>query len=146
MQSLHLILAAEHGTLKQLFAQFQNCLHTDGPRALPPLQEFAEALARHFRNEELLLFPVFERKIRVTMLGPTPLLRAEHWRIAERVDELRDNVARNAPNSEAAASALNDALTEHFDKEELVFYPALDHMLTQDEQLEVTGAMTGVER
>ncbi len=94
-------------------------------------QKFAAAMDRHFRMEEDVLFPAFERTTGMVGMGPTVVMRAEH-------EQMR-GVLRTMAG--CAASGDYEGLLDHGDtllmliqqhnvKEEGILYPMAQQHLT----------------
>jgi uncharacterized protein (DUF2249 family)/hemerythrin-like domain-containing protein len=95
---------------------------------------FAGGLRRHIRFEEEILFPRFEAEAGLDgSFGPTAVMRMEHGEILL----LLDATAAAIGDPDSAVVSLrrrfHDVMGEHNEKEELVLYPGLEHMIGPDE-------------
>jgi hemerythrin-like domain-containing protein len=97
-------------------------------------EAFEQALTRHIRIEEQVLFPLFETRIGI-MGGPTETLRQEHREIQHAAALMRAAIARNDVDAFRDACAfLQGALAPHHSKEEHVLYPTTDRALSDAER------------
>lgn len=144
MPGIQTAFAADHDRLDKLFSHFLAWKWTDMPRAREAFKEFKVGLQRHIVWEEQILFPRFEEKTGITEGGPTAVMRAEHQRIGEILEAIHQKVQRQDPNSDAEEGRLLETLGAHNEKEEMVLYPALDRLLSDDEKTEVFEAMERV--
>jgi regulator of cell morphogenesis and NO signaling len=142
--SIRTIFAEDHDRLDGLFARFRDWKHADYPVAKQAFRDFKFGLQRHIVWEEQILFPLFEQKTGRRDTGPTEVMRREHRLIGERLEALHDKVRQNDPESDAEEQALREALEVHHGKEELVLYPALDRLLTDEEKQTAAEAMARV--
>lgn len=106
-------------------------------RARKAYRGFDEALARHFRIEEELVFPLF--KVKAGLLGgPTAALSAEHGDIRQAVGIMRAALDRRDPGAfHDGLRFLRGILPDHDAKEEHVLLPTLDSVLTERERAAV---------
>ncbi len=144
VQSISALFAEDHDHLDGLLASFRQKKFENYAEAKPFFREFKFGLQRHIVWEETILFPLFEQKTRLYHTGPTEVMRAEHRRIGACLEALHEKVRRQDPESEAEEAALLGALDVHNQKEELVLYPALDRMLSDEEKQAVVEAMARV--
>jgi iron-sulfur cluster repair protein YtfE (RIC family) len=94
---------------------------------------FQHGLERHMRFEERLVFPVFEMRGRLPHGGPTSVLLAEHRQISALVHEIAQVLASGGSAIEERRKTLDDALADHQRKEETIFYPWTDRLLSDGE-------------
>jgi iron-sulfur cluster repair protein YtfE (RIC family) len=142
--SIRTFFADDHDRLNDLFKRFRERKRADYADARLSFREFKFGLQRHIIWEEQILSPLFEQKTGLRDTGPTELKHREHRLIEERLEALHDKVRRNDPESDAEEQALREALEAHNQKEEQVFYPALDRLLTDAEKQAVAEAMARV--
>lgn len=121
------VMTRDHKDCDESFVQAETAARNgDWPGAAAALDDFREALERHFRVEEEALFPAFERTTGMTE-GPTAVMRAEHADMRELIDQLRSAVAaRDADELAGVAETLNMIMQQHNVKEEQVLYALLD--------------------
>jgi iron-sulfur cluster repair protein YtfE (RIC family) len=140
-ESIRPYFVMDHDRLDAAFAKFRRMKHSHFAAARESFREFKVGLERHIAWEEQILFPLFERKTGLTGHGPTAVLRLEHQRIGECLEALHRKVQNRDADSDAEEQALLQALAAHNEKEERILYPALDHLTSQDEKMEVFTAM-----
>ncbi len=99
----------------------------------------AERLERHMQWEEEVLFPAVEGKMPELAHGPGRVMRLEHTDIRAHLRTVRHELA-TAALDETARQAIRGALrtaesvlAEHNEKEETVYYPLCDSLLTSEE-------------
>ena len=142
--SVQTSFAADHDRLDELFVQFQKIKRSDYAKAKEFFKQFKFGLQRHIVWEENILFPLFESKTGLFRTGPTEVMRQEHRRIGELLEAIHQKVQRQDPDSDAEERALLAALSEHNQKEEVVLYPALDRLTTEEARTEAFTAMEHV--
>ena len=92
----------------------------------------------HFKKEEDILFPEFERTTGITM-GPTQVMRVEHAQARELLERMRSALeGRDKKNFLAVADTLMILLQQHNMKEEQILYPMCDQYL---DSLELVNRM-----
>ncbi len=128
-------LAWDHGRLESLEAlAFGARLAGDFATALVEYGRFARGLERHVRFEDEVLFPRFEAESGLdAALGPTAVMRREHGEILL----LLESTAAAIGDPDAPVVSLrrrfHEVICEHSEKEELVLYPGLDHLIGPEE-------------
>jgi len=96
--------------------------------------QFARGLTRHIAIEEEVVFPIFEDRADLPRsAGPTAVMREEHRRIRQRLDEIDGAIGDAAGEVERSRGELRDLLESHNLKEERVLYPAVDALLSDEE-------------
>jgi iron-sulfur cluster repair protein YtfE (RIC family) len=143
VSSIQSAFATDHDRLDGLFTDFQHWKWSDYPRAKACFKEFKFGLQRHIVWEESILFPLFEQKTGMVQSGPTVVMRAEHRLIGDWLEAIHKKVQKQDPNSDVEEQALLEALAAHNQKEEIVLYPALDRLLSDEEK---TVAFTAIEQ
>jgi iron-sulfur cluster repair protein YtfE (RIC family) len=95
---------------------------------------FASGLSRHIAAEENLVFPLLEERAGLPpSVGPTAVMRDEHRRIRELIEEIDGAIGDAAGEVDAPRRALRELLALHNLKEERVLYPAVDSVLSEGE-------------
>lgn len=142
-QTVAAVLEAEHRWIDERFAQFQQGLEA-GRADAGPYEEAATKLHRHIYLEEEMLFPHVETR---GLAGPTTVMVMEHGEICRQLDAVRDLLASGAAASQVLEvfGALRGLLEEHNAKEEQIFYPASDQLLTAEELSEVLAQVEDAE-
>jgi iron-sulfur cluster repair protein YtfE (RIC family) len=93
------------------------------------LQAFEEALERHLRREEHVLFPAVENA-HGGPLGPTHMMRMEHRGMRDLLLQMHEALDRaDGEELDAASETLRIMLQQHNLKEEGVLYPMADRLL-----------------
>src|SRR5262249_489017 len=142
--SVQTTFAADHDRLDELFVQFQKTKRADYAKAKEFFKQFKFGLQRHIVWEESILFPLFEQKTGMYGTGPTEVMRQEHRRIGELLEAIHKKVQQQDPNSDAEEQALLEALSVHNQKEEMVLYPTLDRVTSDEDRTEAFTAMENV--
>jgi iron-sulfur cluster repair protein YtfE (RIC family) len=116
----------------------------DWPAAQAAFARYRQSMERLMGMEDDVLFPAYERQSGKEQ-GPTRVLRFEHARLRELLDELEGALARaDAPASGALRGRLAVSLHEHWQKEERLMFPMADELLAGEarrltEQLRCLG-------
>jgi uncharacterized protein (DUF2249 family)/hemerythrin-like domain-containing protein len=96
--------------------------------------DFAHGLRRHIDFEEKILFPEFDSRCRLMQEdGPTAVMRAEHRAILAILQIMERQIDDPEAPIELARIELRQIQRDHDLKEEQIFYPALDRVLTAEE-------------
>lgn len=117
----------------------QRPVEDNAPLLAKAFYNLEERLERHMRWEEGVLFPAIEAKAPDLAHGPGRIMRLEHGEIRSCLQKAR--AVFEAPESgDEATQAIRSALkttaallAEHNEKEETVYYPLCDHLLTAEE-------------
>lgn len=137
--SINSFLTEDHHRLDDLLEGFQVWKDNDHAKAKELLAQFMSALHRHLRWEEDVLFPMFEQKTGQT--GLTRTLFGEHQEIRQWLEALAEKVDQNDPDSSYEEKSLVEELGGHNAREEYALYPELDKLLSEEERVQVFGAM-----
>lgn len=128
------VLDGEHAHLSQLFERACDaCEQGLLAEAWLALGAFRRELLRHMRMEEDLVFPTFEICTGLPTAGPTGTMRAEHEDIRCRLEQLVLALEEGHETSELQLS-LGRMLAAHGRKEQALLYPALDRLLSAEEE------------
>ena len=104
-------------------------------------EAFDQGLRRHIRNEEELLFPLFEARSGVRH-GPTAVMRSEHRAIEAELVRMREALeAGDASEYASGLTTLHGLMGPHNAKEEQVLYPTTDDFLDPAERHELVDRM-----
>jgi len=103
----------------------------DEARAAQAFAVFAEAMERHFRMEEEVLFPAFEAATGMSGGGPTAVMRMEHSQMRHVLTEL-DEVSERGDLDRLLnlGDTLLMLVQQHNAKEEGMLYPMADRALS----------------
>jgi hemerythrin superfamily protein len=126
--------AEDHERLDELLKTYGRLKRTDHARAKEAFREFYFGLRRDIVWEERVLFPRFEEKTGLLDVGPTAVMRAEHRQIGACLEDLHEKVRKQDPESDLEVLRVAQLLAAHNQKEEHVLYPALDRLLSPEEQ------------
>lgn len=129
------VLEAEHRWIDERFVRFRASLEA-GRAEAGPYEEAAAKLRRHIYPEEELLFPKVETR---GLAGPTTVMMAEHGEIWQQLGAVSDLLSGGTEPSQILEvfEALLGLLADHNAKEEQIFYPASDQLLTEEELVAV---------
>jgi hemerythrin-like domain-containing protein len=125
----------EHGVLNGLLRRV--CDDVDAGRldaARCSCDAFERRLTRHIREEERLLFPLFEARVGIVG-GPTATLRQEHRDIQRSVSLMCEALdRRDAEAFDDSLRFLRTTLRQHYAKEEHVLFPTTDAALSEGDR------------
>ncbi len=129
----------DHARLDAIFRDFLNATRQgDWENARKSFLEFSLGLRRHIQAEEEILFPLFEEKTGMHDSGPTFVMRSEHERVKELLNDILENIdKKDAEGAEKRAGELTVALSDHNMKEEQILYPESDSFLSEAERVQV---------
>jgi len=133
--SITAYLSWEHGRLSRLLEDVGRFVgDADWPPALAAYGEFEMGLERHMRDEEDVLFPLFEARSGIVD-GPTGVLRADLRHVRGCLVLMRAALQAQDPAAfESGRSFLGAMLPEHHAQEEHVLYPTTDRLLAPAER------------
>ncbi|MCB1917626.1 MAG: hemerythrin domain-containing protein [Rhodocyclaceae bacterium] len=136
MNTIKPIMETHHEHCDHLFADAEHAASArDWNACRVQLTRFAEAMEVHFRAEEDLLFPAFERDTNA-IGGPTEVMRTEHEQIRELIASLDAAVAAASGDDFFGASdTLAILMEQHNRKEEGILYPMCDDRISDREGL-----------
>ena len=104
-------------------------------------EAFEHGLRRHIRNEEEVLFPLFEARSGVRH-GPTAVMRSEHRAIEAELVRMREALdAGDSSEYATGIATLHGLMGPHNAKEEQVLYPTPDDLLDPAERNELVDRM-----
>jgi iron-sulfur cluster repair protein YtfE (RIC family) len=126
-------LTADHRRCDLLLTQVDRTATTaDWQGAGTEARAFADAMERHFRFEEDVLFQPLEAASPMAG-GPTHVMRMEHMQIRHMLADLLDAVmARDADEYAGLSDTLHMLVQQHNAKEEGILYPLADRALGPD--------------
>jgi iron-sulfur cluster repair protein YtfE (RIC family) len=134
-------LARDHDRLDGLLAQARLKVEVNEPAATT-FAEFRAGLERHMRLEEELLFPAFERHMKMTG-GPTAVMRHEHEVVRRYLDDMGAALGRlDIAGFRTASERLEGVLASHNLKEERILYPMVDRLLPDGERRELAEQLS----
>ena len=132
--SISTALSGDHDDIDEALAEVLLATHRRAwEQAAADLQDLLEHLRRHVAIEEDILFPLFDRRLKT--VGPTRILRLEHRRLTRSFEAMLDAIrAHSLDGVSAAIRGVDEVLPHHMAKEESILYPAIDRVLSDDEQ------------
>jgi iron-sulfur cluster repair protein YtfE (RIC family) len=131
----------DHTRLDDLLQRFERLNGSDLAAARLVFAEFKAALERHMGCEEEVLFPMFEARTGMDDPGSTAVMRGEHHRLKNYLDQIQVALVQQWPAPILDVLALEDLLMQHSQTEETVLYPALDSMLGSAERARAVAGM-----
>ncbi|MFN7064992.1 MAG: hemerythrin domain-containing protein [Aquificaceae bacterium] len=139
MYSITQYLTEEHRRGDSLYSKLEELVQRERwQEAEEAFKEFSEDALTHFRKEEEILFPEFERTTGITM-GPTQVMRIEHAQARELIERMKGYIDnRDKRGFLSVADTLMILLQQHNLKEEQILYPMCDQYL---DSLELVGRM-----
>jgi uncharacterized protein (DUF2249 family) len=97
-------------------------------------EAFALGLRRHIAVEERFLFPLFEERAGLfSSTGATDVMRREHSEALRLLGEILRTIGNPVKLPDERRAEFHEVFEEHHRKEEEMLYPALDHVLTPEE-------------
>ncbi len=123
-------MADNHHHCDELFATAEQAVESEQwPQAAEAHQGFIDAMERHLKAEEELLFPAFEEASGMTE-GPTSMMRHEHEQMRSLFAQMSQALqAQRSDDYLGASETLLIMMQQHNAKEEQILYPMLDQML-----------------
>jgi hemerythrin-like domain-containing protein len=132
METITDLLAQDHDRLDDLFRTFQSLKATELSEARHAFSAFKIGLQRHIVWEEEILFSIFEERTGMVDAGPTAVMRLEHRRIKDLLEDIHGHLGRGEIDTKEQEAALLTVLADHNAKEEGVLYPWFDRSLSED--------------
>lgn len=134
MTTLADFMSTDHKTCDEGFARAEEAaLDNNWAQAETAFNTFQHAMARHFRKEEVVLFP--------TLLeaggpgGPVQVMRMEHAQMNDLIDQLAASVAsKNSKKYGGDSETLLIVMQQHNLKEEQILYPIADRILEAERE------------
>lgn len=145
MDSITRYLGDDHLRCDEFFIQAETSVGNDcWEQAAVNLNQFVQALERHFAMEEKVLFLAFEQAIG-NSAGPTSVMRTEHRQMRAIVALLQEALkARDADAFLGHAETLNMMMRQHNLKEESILYLMADRVLSGRKD-EIIGTMDDID-
>jgi iron-sulfur cluster repair protein YtfE (RIC family) len=123
-------LFQHHKHCDDLFARAEEaCANGEWTAGEDAFALLVDQLEAHFRSEEELLFPAFEKATGMTS-GPTEVMRGEHRQMRDLLAQMREGLAaRDVDFFDGGAETLLILMQQHNMKEENILYPMCDNAL-----------------
>lgn len=132
MSSIKDFMTQDHKECDESFAQMEDAVASKSADALAKFEEFADALTNHFKMEEMVLFPAFERKTGMTQ-GPTQVMVMEHEQMRELLSKMSGAIEENNNDKFFGLSeTLMILMQQHNMKEEQMLYVMAEQHLSDD--------------
>lgn len=133
METIERTMASDHARCDELFTGAEDAV-SDGEweQGAARFAAFNDAIERHFKMEEEVLFPDFEDATGTTA-GPTEIMRSEHTQMRDLL--YRMNAAleqRDQDDYLGYSETLLIIMQQHNAKEEQMLYPMADQVLGPD--------------
>jgi len=145
MQTVSKYMSQHHAELDLLFEEFVGQQADKPAQAIPVADKFRLGLLNHIVWEEEILFPVFDERSGMQGCGPTAVMRSEHGRIKELLEEISAKLSRNELAGLAEPeNELAEILRSHNRKEENILYPSIDALLTDEERENAFARMAAI--
>ncbi len=130
MYTIREYLTEEHRRGDGLYARVEELVRSEKwQEAEEAFKAFEEDVLTHFRKEEEILFPEFERVTGITT-GPTQVMRIEHSQVRDLLSRMK--LALDDKDKRSFLSigdTLMILLQQHNMKEEQILYPMCDQYL-----------------
>jgi len=132
MQTITHTMQQDHRRCDELFVSAEELIaNGQWDKAGNAFKDFHDALDHHFRMEEQVLFPEFEKQSGSTA-GPTQVMRSEHEQMRELVSDMATAVEQqNQDDYLGLSETLLIMMQQHNTKEENILYPMTDQVLAQ---------------
>ena len=133
MESIEHTMTSDHARCDELFAGAEDAVsENDWEQGATRFTAFNDAMERHFRMEEEILFPGFE-KATGTTAGPTEIMRSEHAQMRDLLYRMSAALELQDQDEYLGYSeTLLIIMQQHNAKEEQMLYPMADQVLGPD--------------
>lgn len=122
-------LTHDHERCDALFAKAEQAAHAGDPSLKGSWKGFADAMLRHFKLEEDMLFPALEQAVG-GQLPPVRVMLMEHRQMRDLFQQLDEAVARvDVDEFAGLAQTLLVVMEQHNIKEQNILYPMADRAL-----------------
>lgn len=135
MSEITQYLSTDHRECDQVFADAEGLVDKqDWEAGETQFNEFLDRMETHFRMEEEILFPEFERRTGMTQ-GPTAIMRMEHATMREIFLQMK-NALQEKDRKKFLGFSENLLFTmqQHNSKEEQMLYPTADRVMGPDSE------------
>jgi iron-sulfur cluster repair protein YtfE (RIC family) len=137
------LLEADHARLDGLLDKLKGQLATRDVGAVATANVFAFGMSRHVTLEDEVLFPLYERRTRISLSEHIRQIAIEHSTVRHYI-ALLVTAANKMANPQTRAEGADDldhvrnglegVLEEHDAREERLLFPTIDHTLAQIER------------
>lgn len=133
-----------HQRLDDLFLEHQRALlRLDLDCAATALEDYAEELLAHIRDEEVVMIPLYQERAKIPVGGAVEIFLGEHEKLkrflvlfAEEIEKIRamDDVERGVLFLIDSQHLFKRLLVHHDSRERKMLYPLLDEVTTAEER------------
>jgi regulator of cell morphogenesis and NO signaling len=134
-------MGEDHDRLDNIFKDFTKVKNSDRSKAKSVFHEFKIGLQEHIVWEEEILFPLFENETGMRDAGPTAVMRMEHRKIKDFLEQIHNNLVDGNVRTDDLEEGLIEVLTEHNNKEENILYPWIDNSTSEQAREEAFTKM-----
>ena len=136
MSNIKDFLTQDHRNCDDIFAQMEEAVANGSEEAIAKFEEFYDALTKHFKMEEEVMFKAFEKKTGMTQ-GPTAVMRMEHEQMRGLLTKMVEAVGAKDNNKFFGLSeTLMILMQQHNMKEEQMLYViAQQHLGSEAESI-----------
>ncbi|MHB8482042.1 MAG: hemerythrin domain-containing protein [Nitrospiria bacterium] len=127
-------MSKDHDRLDEIFNSFRKIKDQDIDKARQLFDELNNGLRRHIVWEEDILFPAFEEQTGMKNIGPTAVMRLEHYEIKEFLDKIHQKLQERNESIGQIEDEFIRVLSSHNQKEEEILYPRIDRSLNEKDR------------
>ncbi len=129
MSNIKDFMTQDHKKCDDIFAQMEDVVANKSDEAISKFEEFQDALTNHFKMEEMVLFPMFEQKTRMSE-GPTQVMVIEHEQMRKLLSDM-DEAIESDDNDKffSLSETLMILMQQHNMKEEQMLYAMIQEHL-----------------
>jgi iron-sulfur cluster repair protein YtfE (RIC family) len=131
MMTLHELLTAEHGRLRQQIADIQKALQTRNPALESAYAAFQKDARAHFRKEDEVYYPHVDQGKKLGDRELMHSLRNDHAAVVFALESLAIRLRKQVPMDEwkAKFDTMIKVLLIHFEQEEQKLFPTVERLL-----------------
>lgn len=134
-ETISSFLTKDHRACDEIFAQMENEVASENwANANKKFEEFSNDLEHHFKMEEQVMFPAFEKKTGMVG-GPTAMMKMEHEQMRSVVSQMKKDMdEKNKDHFFGLSESLMMIIQQHNMKEEQMLYAMADNHLGAEAQ------------
>jgi hemerythrin-like domain-containing protein len=145
MSNIKEFMSQDHKDCDEIFAQMEDAVANKSEDALEKFEKFQDSLTKHFKMEEMVLFPQFEQKTGMTQ-GPTQVMVMEHEQMRELLSKMQEAIETNDKDKFFGLSeTIMILMQQHNMKEEQMLYTMIQQHLGEDADYLITQMRTVVQ-
>src|SRR3989344_8860969 len=127
MNSVKEFMSNRNENIGNILREFSSVQDKNKIKVLRKLKKMVE---RQIFLDEQIIYPVYENKMEMHVIGPTSTMREEHTLIKEFLDSMDKNIQKGEyDNSSKIQEDLNKVLMLHTQREESMLYGWIDSAL-----------------